>query len=200
MPVIYQGHCSSCDYESPTISDGHCGAVIAHDPSKISEYAVHPTDNRIVVLMHPLEQSIIEDHGYTYASATFQGRYLTIKDYFCKSCGHVYETRRLSSANLVFGCLPPLLVAIVVGATIGYIRSSFVDGFFAGMFATFVAWFVIDWLVGIGIRIRYADRNREFRIARVCPRCGSRRAATGGRLPCPQCKQNSMKVKAVGMS
>lgn len=200
MPAIYQGKCSRCGYESPSISDVQYGGVIADEPSTIKRYAVHPDDERVIVLAHPLEQHIIQEHGHSYTSATFQGRYLRFKAYFCKSCGHVYETRQLASASLVFGCFPPLLIAIIIGVTIGWLRASIADGVFAALFATVLAGTLIDWLVGVYIRLRYAHRAREFNIGRICPECGSRRTATGGTLPCPCCHQRLMKVRFVGMS
>ena len=200
MPVIFQGQCSFCGYKSPMISDGNCGAVIVDDSCIIENYDSHPNDDRIVVLAHPIEQHIIEKYGFTYTSATLQGRYLRLQDCFCKSCGHVYETRKLGSATLIFGCLPPILIAVVLGIVTGVSRSSILDGLFGAFFAGLVSWWTIDWLVGVYVRFRYIERSREFHISRDCPKCGSRRTATGGVLPCPACHQRSMNVKAIGMS
>lgn len=200
MPVIFQGECSSCGYQSPFVSDGYYGAVIVDNSCIIEKQDSDPNDERIVVLAHPLEQDIIEKYGFTYSSATLQGRYLQMHDLFCKSCGNVYETRRLAAATLIFGCLPPILIAVLLGIVIGIFQSSILDGLFGAFTASLFSWLTIDWLVGVYVRLRYAERSREFYIPRVCPKCGSRRAAIRGVLPCPTCRQPSMKVKTIGMS
>ena len=199
MPVIHQGHCGSCGYKSPFYTGGYKGVIVG-PPSTVEDCDNQLSGERVVILSHPCEQQIIEEHGFTYKSATFQGRLLNFTEYFCKSCGFYYKTRKLTSATLIFGCLTPIVISIVFGTAVGYYSSSIFAGLFAAYAATTLVWLLIDWLVGVYVRFRYAERAREYQIDRVCPKCGSRSAATGGTLPCPKCHQKAMKIKIVGMS
>lgn len=201
MPAIYQGQCFACGYKSPMTSGGH-SAIIVDDLSTVAMHDTYPDrdDKRIVILAHPGENLILREYGLTYTSAVLAGRFLLIGEHFCESCGHLYKSRELGSCSLVFGCLPPALIGLIGAAIIGFQAPSVVDIKLLGFLATLFSWLLIDRLVGIYVRSRYAARAREFRIHPVCPKCGSHRVATAGTFPCPKCHSRSMKIEVVGVS
>lgn len=174
------------------MTSGGYDAIIVDDLSAVARNHTYPdSDERIVILAHPVESLILQKYGLTYTSAVLAGRFLLIGEHFCESCGHLYKSRELGSCTLVFGCLPPALIGLIAYISIKPLA------FLAALFS----WLLIDRLVGIYVRFRYAARAREFRIHPVCPECGSRRVATYARtFPCPKCHLRSLKIEMVGES
>ena len=206
MPAIHQGHCKNCGYRTPRVSEGY-KAVLLDGPAETT--LRHADDDRIVILAHPCEGSRLERIGHTYTSATFQGRLLKYRAYFCRSCGHLYEVSRLGAANFSLGCWPFLAFGLVVGSAGGLWRTSIIFGLLCSVFAAVLAGSIADALVARHVRSRYADRARELDTERRCPKCGSSKAVSPGqawlvsffrRLPCPECKSRSVRIKDVGMS
>jgi len=117
MPVIYQGQCQNCQYKSPHTSGGYAAVVLDEPIQRIDS---HPDDPRIVVLAHPLESQILADLGYAFTSATLAGRLLIIQEFFCKSCGNLYEVRNLGTSPVV-GCIPSLIGGGLCGVTTGIV-------------------------------------------------------------------------------
>lgn len=200
MPLILQGKCSHCDYESPMISDGQCGGIIVSEPSTIESCDVDSNDHRVAILAHPLEEQLLTKYGFTDFSVTMQGRYLIYRSHFCSSCGQVYKTRHLTAAIIPRGCVLVFILAFVAGIVIGYFTTSILIGWLGFGIAAIGLGLGLQEILGVYVRIKFRDRAREFEIKRICLHCGSRRAATRGTFPCPSCQERTMKVEVVGIS
>src|SRR5688572_21278386 len=100
MPLIYEATCSVCDYGSRAHSEGYL-AVIVDDPC--TSVDAHPDNPHLVILAHPLESMILEELGFTFTSAGLGGRLVYVKNVVCKTCGTMYELRRLGAGSGVLG-------------------------------------------------------------------------------------------------
>ena len=212
MATLYECHCKNCGYRTEAIDA--LGAILLDGPAETE--LRHPDDDRIAVLPEPGSMSALERMGYTDSSATLQGRYLVCRDCFCRSCGHLYEVRRLHFSGAA-GCWPFLAFGpasgLALGIAVGLWRASIMHGVFYGVMGAIVggvsALYVADAVVARRLRSRYADRAREVDTERRCPECGSSKAVSSGgawlvslfrRLPCPECKSRSVRIKHVGIT
>ena len=123
--LVIQGICSNAGIEitSPT----ECGAVLVAQPVKneedvavgkilaseiFGEKAIVQGD-QLVVLMHPLEESIMKGTGYTLKDLFQEGRYVRITFVICQQCATVFAKRHLG-LPMEFGCLVALLPGFAV--------------------------------------------------------------------------------------
>ncbi len=200
MPVIFQGQCQTCQYKSPHTSGGYA-AVVVDEP--VQRPDSHPDDPRIVVLAHPLESQILNDLGYTFSSATLAGRFLIIQEFFCKSCGNLYEVRKLGTSPVV-GCIPSLIGGVLCGIIAGTFTHDLGVGFITGLAVVSILEILLGWLIDPLISLWYRERAREFRTQKRCPKCGDTRGVCPGSrravVPCPSCGQTSMQIKTIGIS
>lgn len=204
MPLIYQATCSACDYGSDAHSEGYL-AVIVDDPC-ISMHA-HPDEPRLVILGHPLEAMILEELGFTFASAGLGGRLVYVENVVCKTCGAMYEIRRLGAGSGVLGetgCLVILGLLAAIGTAVGWTCESILLGFLAGLltFLGFIA--LADPIISACIRWCHKDRVREFDRGPGCPKCQSKKCVSfrprWGKLVCPKCGMQAVKVQTVAIS
>jgi len=205
MAGVYCAKCLSCGYESPHATDGSAG-IIVDEPVK--SVGTHRENNRIVVLMHPLEGSILQETGYTMRSASREGRLLHIEKVFCRSCGRLYETRKLVAR---IGCVLSavlVLAAVAGGATVWYLTSRVDAGFAVLCLALLTLAFIgtlCEAVAASMVRRRFPERRAAYELKPCCPDCGSTKyrslkAFIPRRLPCPKCRQRTMKVEMVGIS
>jgi len=106
MPTIFQAQCRRCSYRSDIFPAAY-GAVLVDEPA--AERCNHVVagavlmapasdapiaqqhDPRLVVLAHPIEQTILAGTGYTWAGLAWTGRYVRIRRAVCQSCGTIFE-------------------------------------------------------------------------------------------------------------
>jgi hypothetical protein len=204
MPTIYEARCSSCDYASSHCPEGYL-AVVVDEPS--SSMHVHPAHNRIVILGHPLEAMILEELGLSFETAALTGRLLYIHNVVCSACGTMYEIRRIGASSSVWGC-SGCFVILGVSACCGVIAGWASESFWLGCLAGWLVFAVIsaasDWSLDAYVRSRSKERVRESDRAPGCPHCGEKRYAAfrprWRALPCPKCRQHTVKVRSVGIS
>ena len=204
MPLIYQATCSACDYCSEAHPQGYL-AVIVDDPC--TSMHAHPDEPRLVILGHPIESMILEELGFTFNSAGLGSRMVHVKNVACRACGTRYEIRRLGwgSASLGrAGCLVMLGLAGGIGVVVGRNSESIFFGAMAGWFA-FLGFIALSHtILSPFIRWRYKDRVREFDRGPDCPKCRCKKYVGfpphWGKLICPKCGKQTVKVRTVGIS
>lgn len=214
MPDIYQAKCDHCSYTSELFPSGYgavyldeppvgdsmpvaAGAVLHDDVGEAD--IVEQSDPRLVVLMHPIEHSILSNAGYNWISLALAGRYVRVSQVLCIKCGTPSEVCRLTwpPAVAYLGCLPSFVLmftAMIVwrlGIWAAY-------GLALAMFASL-------WLAGcVYTRLRFRKRARDIEVCWSCSRCGANRYArvkkSRNLFPCPQCSEQSLQIHSVGFS
>ncbi len=204
MASLYKLTCSACNYTSPAQS-GHKAAVIVDEPS--SSNHVHPDNDRLVILAHPLESLILKELGISWGSTAFGGRGMHIHCVICRECGTIYEIRRLSAGLAALGCsgcFTILGLSVGIGILAGWQLESIWLGVVAGWLGLWALETFGDWAIARHVRRRFQDRVREFDRGPGCPRCGSTRFADfrprREAFPCPKCTQHDLRVRCVGRS
>lgn len=204
MAAIYQAACSACDYTSLKQSDGYL-AVILDRPSPLTH--AHPEDRRVVILAHPVESMILSEMGVSFRTTCHEGRLLYVREVMCRSCGTMYEIRRLGAGGSALGgrgWLSILAIAMLVGALVGQQQNSIIFGLIAGCLASLSLSAIIERIVCRSIRRRYPRRVAEFDRGPGCPKCGGQEYAgfrSGWRkLVCPGCGRRSVRIRYVAKS
>lgn len=199
MAAILQGKCKDCGYKTPWFV-GETGAIVLDEGDRAPYYCHDPKSPRIVVLTHPLEQSIEEDVGITYKEAQRAGRYIRICRQCCGSCGHFYESRVLGFPQFALGCWPPIAVAVSTGVAVWAATRSVRITAIAVWILPLVANSIVD-LIAKQIILRKKTRIADpFCTSANCPECGSNCPKTRGVLPCPECRKTGMKIEMVAIS
>lgn len=204
MPLIYQAKCSACDYVSPSQSDGYL-AVIVEEPCP--SWCAHPDDSRLAVLAHPCEGFVLEEIGFTLASASLGGRMVDVNNVSCCDCGTMYELRRVGTGRSAFGgigCVGILVLSAVIGLAVGRHYVSVPLGVVTAYLVTFGLLALGDAIVSLLIRRRYPDRVKEFDRGPDCPKCHSREYVRfppfWKKLICPNCDRQTVRVRTIGIS
>lgn len=197
MAAILQGKCKDCGYETPCFV-GETGAIVLDEGQRAPYYCCdrQSKSQRIVVLTHPLEQSIEEEVGITYQEAQRDGRYIRICQQCCGSCGHFYESRLLGFPQFALGCWPPIAVAALTGVALWTESRAVWSGAIAVFFLNLIANFIAKQII-LRKKTRIAD---PFCTSPNCPKCGSNRPKISGVVPCPECRKTGMKIKMVAIS
>lgn len=214
MSSIYQGICSNCGYETIT-SPTECGAVLVAQPVKneedvavgkilaseiFGEKAIVQGD-QLVVLMHPLEESIMKGTGYTLKDLFQEGRYVRITFVICQQCATVFAKRHLG-LPMEFGCLVSIIAGIC-GASVGFFMQSPVIGILVCTAFAFVGIMGTDMASRIFLEYRFRDRARAFVADQLCPKCGANDSVqfdSAKNIRCPGCNEESLNVDMVGIS
>lgn len=205
MPVIYQATCSACEYKSPLYSEGYL-AVILDEPS--SSMHAHPDDPRLVILAHPAESSILDELGFDYKSAAIGGRLLYVRNVVCRSCGTMYEVRRIGGGAAAIGgigCSIIMGLAICASAMIGWQHKSVWVGFLCGCLVLLGLGSAFEFALSRFVRWRHKARIAEFDRGAGCAKCGCKDYSSCTSLlsrkrACPQCGKRAVRVRAVGIS
>lgn len=204
MYPTYEVACSACDYVSDVDSEDYL-AVIVDEPN--TSIDAHPDEPRLVILGHPIEDMILEDFGFTFTSAGLGGRIVSVRNVACKSCGAMYEIRRLGASFILLegtGCLAMLGLSSVIGVGVGWSEESIVSGVMATGLSLFGIFVVGDAILWRFVRWRYKDRVKEFDRGPECPRCHCKKYTYfppfWGKLICPKCGKKAVTVHAEGMS
>jgi ssDNA-binding Zn-finger/Zn-ribbon topoisomerase 1 len=204
MPLIHQAKCSACDYVRGG-TEGYTAIIVA-EPS--THRCVHSEEPLLVVLAHPLESMILDDHGLTFQSAAWSGRKVGVACVICPDCGTNYELRRLTGAGACgcltasFGCwilaMPLLLIAAWTGLfDIG-------PGYFALGLILALLIGVVDVVTDSYVRWRYRERAEKFDRGPGCPKCACKEYAhfrpRREPFPCPKCGHRTVLLKMFAIS
>jgi predicted Zn-ribbon and HTH transcriptional regulator len=109
MALIYKATCSRCGYERRT-TDGNV-AIIAEGNHSAYADKEYP---ELVHLIHPGEGRILEELGTDCCLASRQGKYVIVKNLFCKTCGMLYQSRSISHCETTFGCFVIFLLSVAL--------------------------------------------------------------------------------------
>ena len=217
MPTIYQARCDGCTYASDLFPSEY-GAVLVDEPpvgrsgSVVAGAVLYgaardagfaeQSDPLLVVLAHPIEDHILAETGYTWTSLAIAGRYVRVRRVVCRDCGTLFDVRRLTCPPAL-GCQIGCALGLVVGIAAGVWWRSFWLGF-STAYGTILGCMAVLGAAGWAYtRVRFRERARELDGPRRCPRCGSGRYAGAESrrvFPCPQCSEQSMRVRPVGRS
>jgi predicted Zn-ribbon and HTH transcriptional regulator len=218
MPVIFQARCGRCGFHSDIfpaqygavwvdepLAEGASGLLagaVLDDAARGSRLAEQP-DPRLVVLAHPIEDQILKNLGYTWWSAGWSGRYVSVHRVVCRDCGTIFDRRRLAVPGTV-GCGPGCVIGLVAGLAFWLVDGSACQGLMAGYLTALVFTWAAQLLTSMAVSRRHRDRAREIAGPKSCPRCGSRNHVGTERqpqeLPCPACGEREYTVRAVGKS
>jgi hypothetical protein len=218
MPTIFQARCEHCSYiseaflseYSAVFAEGSqtdatnsvvAGAVL-FGPEVDTEIA-DQRDPRLIVLPHPVETTILAQLGYTWISLLWAGRYVRIRRVICRSCGRLFDVRRLTCPPAV-GCQIGCLAGLVFGIGIGLWQRSFYLGFLTTYGITLGCSAVASVAGWLYVRLRFRERARELDGPPRCPGCGDsgyvgivERRRT---FPCPQCSAHALHIFSIGIS
>ena len=215
MSSIYQGICSNCDYETVTSPD-ECGAVLAAQPAKnekdvavgrmlaseiFGEKAIVQGD-QLVVLLHPLEESILAGTGYTPWDLFREGRYVSITFIICRRCANIFAIRRLD-LPIEIGCLASIVIGIASGVGVGFSMKSIVAGIVSCGVVTYSAIVWTDIVARKFMQYKFGERARALAADQLCPKCGANDSVqfdSARKIRCPACHEESLTVDMVGIS
>lgn len=213
MPTLYQGICSECGHKTAIMPEWY-GAVLLDEPvtklqGQVAGATLHvqgaiaeATDDRLLVLAHPIEDSILSTTGYSWSDLVWQGRYVVVSNVACRDCGNVFSIRRLGVPGAV-GCLPALLVGSACGIAIWMSKGSVADGLITGFVVLFVALLILELAAGLFVKYRHAARANALASEKQCPVCQSVNAIRINRTkktPCPACHRRSQTFHLAGIS
>jgi hypothetical protein len=217
LPTIFQARCSRCPFVSDMFPSEY-GAVFVDQPASNGITSVvagavlfqhtgeaevaEQGDPRLVVLAHPIESHILAETGYTWLTLAWAGRFVRVRRVVCKSCGTLFEVRRLTCPPAV-GCEVGLVIGLIVGVFYGFREGHFCSGLSAaGGIA--LGFYLMTSLAGwIYARFRFKARAKIIDGPHNCPKCKSKGyvgVQTRRTFPCPKCGEFAMRVQSVGMS
>lgn len=203
MPLVYGIRCTEC-LQSPHPGGGVAGYVATDggkDGAILPEgyFALKLDDGTSVCLPHPIEDSSLREHGYSWRQAAREARLLWITVKICRSCGTLHEEARIHDGGR--GCVPSVITSLLV--------------LLGAKFALRWSWgwsLLLAYAVLLGVvtaaalfnRLRWRSENQRFTL-RQCRSCGGRgfytlSRARGKSLPCPFCKSRAMRCDLVGIS
>jgi hypothetical protein len=202
MAAIFQGECLACGFKTIEGSDVYCARIV---DSPSDSPCSHPDDRRLVIVFHPLGDSINKLSGLTHPTI-LDGRLVYVRRVICRECGVVYESRRVSGTNAI-GCVGTFCQFAFAGlaaAIIGWKTKSLILALIVGFLALMATIGITEGLVKQYVRWRWKDRVRQFDYVKPCPHCGSKRyssfRSSSRKFPCPQCGQVTVRIRLVGIS
>lgn len=206
MGILYRKFCPTCDGNAkPDVTfDGFAGATLT-DSLRGGEIvsgghlAYIADTGELVPLPHPIESHALHAAGGTWTNAAIHGRLLYIDNVICADCGTQHRTASVHAGPT--GCTPGLVLA---GITITC--NVFLFNFHRTMEIVLVwmATFLPSLIGDRYVRIRYRDNAVPHQTTR-CAQCGCGRLVSLGSstktpLPCPRCKQRTMRIEIAGLS
>jgi len=214
LAAIYQGTCKHCGYKSSADANGALAVLIERDHAALEV----PFNKRLVsydtgdlaaaeslcllVLAHPLEDSILHSTGLAFGEASRNGRLVSLQSVVCRTCGTTFNRRKLIARTGAAGCFPWLTVCLIAGFTAGYWARSFWIGLGALYCALLVSWAVDPAMQWWWLR-HFRERAKLLARPCSCPSCGSDSVQSVTRsnpVACHSCRQKSMTFKMVGIS
>lgn len=204
MGTLYRKCCENCDTAQNVTYEGFVGAAISDGgkPGDIMSegyLAYLRTDNDLVTLPHPLEESALEGAGGSWNSATLSGRILSFTNLICTDCGTINTTASVHSGSL--GCITGLVAATsTIAATLWLLHFHWLIEVGLVWLAMFGPMFACDFYV----RRRYSKNAAPYKFVR-CIKCGGDSAIAlssrqNRKLPCEKCGQDSVTLTIAGKS
>lgn len=214
MPLIYQGTCSRCGYQTPGMTDQY-GAVLVDRPVENVQYEVagavstsdekiqfNPVHLNLVILSHPVESSSLARTGYTWRDLHAQGRHVRVTNVVCRECGVIHRHYKLiysSMAGFQITLATSLAAAVIAGIygrhiVVGLITFTLAAYLLAGATEAY-AWLRYRW--------KFSQRMAELKQQSKCPHCEGHRARSISHEKhalCPQCQTRNIQFRNVGIS
>lgn len=220
MATLFQARCECCSYSSELFLSEY-GAVFVDSPPPdtvntviagvglyvltIDAGIAEQGEPQLVVLAHPIEEYILAQIGYTWSKLAWAGRYLGIRRVICRSCGLLFDVRKLT-CPLAFGTPIGCVLGIGVGIGIGFWKRSFSLGL-STFFGVYLGWLTVANTAGwLYIRLRFSERARVLDGPHCCPNCGTCRyesvesIGSGRTFPCPECGAQALRIISFGVS
>lgn len=209
MPVIYQGRCTACNATTAQLPEGCLAVHLDAPPPEVKEH-LHP-QNPNLVLIHPLDEDILDRLGESTTTAAEEGRLLWIENVLCRGCGRHCELRRLSTDAAAFGIVTTLVVVLFcIGAGLGvaYLAGNNWPGWIMATATVISLWTVLYIVLTSSadrqVRSQHTDRVEQFENPAKCPHCGSGELgylrALREPIPCVACGARKVKVECVGIA
>jgi len=203
MPVIYRAICSSCG-GTPNSNGGVAGWVTTDgrkDGKILSEgfLALKLENGDFVCLPHPIEDSRLRGHGFTWVRASRESRLFRVNLMICEGCGLISEEYQHHDSRT--GCLFAFMAA---PALIFFLKFVIKFAWALSFFGAWAGMFAVLWGVAHLNKMRWRERNAALKL-RNCSACGGTKfvsvsQATGKSLMCPHCHTLNMHYAAAGKS
>jgi hypothetical protein len=201
MPVVFQGCCSACGYDTPPVTaGGPCVLVTDADEDRRRRIG-----EPVPVVLHPLAPYVLDEFGLSFASAAWGGRLVEVRQLVCRDCGRAFERRWLTAGGVPVGC-GGCLGIVAAGGLAAAATAVIAENPFLGL--------AVGGLTGAGllaaielggsplVRRRYPHRAAAVRTSPACPDCGSRAGIPVDRLrgpvPCPRCGTRALNYLPAG--
>lgn len=203
MPSVYRIECTHCG-RSPNPGNGVAGHVTTdgRKGGKIlpeGYLALKLEDGQYAVLPHPVEDSVLKQHGYAWIGASRHGRLFRVTYLICAQCGQLqkeyqhHDSRSGCLVAIISVPMATLLLKFWLGMALGLslVMSCFV---MTGVFG----------LVSLANWLRWRGANRLLKLT-ACADCGGGKfktipQAVSKAFPCPFCKTNNMRYDWAGVS
>jgi hypothetical protein len=206
MPALFEGSCSACGIVTDRTPGSYEAVLVDGSAGRLP---VHPEDPSLVVLTHPRQFDILREVGLSGRAAHWAGRMVEIDKAVCRSCGRLFELRRLSGGLPALGLWGGIgAVACILAASIG--AGALIGGEWQGLVAG--ACILVALLGaterGLWLLIRWRHPGRAARVDTppVCPDCGhtafdkleARHVRRFVRVKCPACGERAMTYRCSG--
>jgi hypothetical protein len=196
MSATYQATCTACGWVTPEFPEGYW-ALLPNSPVRL-EHA-HREDGELVVLRHPLDESILREYGYTFESARLSGRLVHVRTVFCQECGTLCEVRRVIEGEplrSLIGQWVIFLVSCVLGWSFGWRLRHFLIGLAMPVLLMAILLVLASALMGRWVRLVHAERVRRHNRESHCPKCGGRKhfavSTKPHVVPCERCRKPAL--------
>jgi hypothetical protein len=203
MPTVFRVECTHCG-RLPETSNGVAGYVTTdgRKGGKIlpeGYLALKLDDGEYVALPHPIEDSVLKQHGYAWIDASRCARLFRVTYLICVRCGQLQREYQHndSCSGCLIGIVSVPITALVLKFWMGLaLGLSLVVSYFV-MMGVFGLVALVNWL-------RWHGANRSLKLT-ACPECGggefkTMAQAAGKTFPCPFCKTNNMRYTRAGIS
>lgn len=203
MPAIYRAKCTSCG-GTPDADTGVAGWVTT-DGRKggkiMSEgfLALKLDSGEFKCLPHPIEDSCLKGHGFTWVRASRESRLFRVNFMVCEGCGLVCNEYQHHDSRT--GCL---FAFVTAPGTILFLKYVIGSNWLASIFGAWFGMFAVFGGVAIFNRIRWRARNVTLKLS-ACPSCRGTKftpvsRANGKSLMCPHCHTLNMRYEPAGIS
>lgn len=206
MATSYRIQCQSCG-RFPESNGGVAGYVAMDDREGGSilpegSVAVRNDNGVFVCLPHPIEDSVLQEQGFTWTEASRAGRLFYVTYKICRRCGTLHEESQIHDTR--GGCVSSIVSIILGILTTVLLKFSVKWSWGAALLTGYVTLMVLLALASLLNRFRWRKENNHLKL-RECVRCGSNEFITfskaGGKsLICPYCKTPNLRCETAGIS
>lgn len=197
MSSLMQGICGACKHKTAHHPD-NVGAVVPEKrPKNRDAYA---NDPQFMLLPFKGEKKFLEERDLDFFQLAQQGRFYMLRGMACKACGHLYDTRKISSG--VGGCLPAFAIGCAVGACITFLYGNLIWGLGMMFITSVVAGGMVERKGTEASRKAAADAGLDLEVGFDCPQCESEDTVMLSGKPqsvkCAACGEHGLSVMRVG--